>query len=201
MADAPWPGVSAEHLGDDHTGHEGNRRAADAAGRSVPEFWARRLPAFRQCERLHLPQDRSCPTGVPLGTHRVARYMRLRSHRQNLVVWGSSGGPAGGYGAPRPARTGRTRRIRRSIRTGALLAAIGLTRLAQSVRTRRGARHLVAGAVLAVVGIILPSGVIQICAMLVLLRGVAVALGVSERHRRPGGEPAGVDVAGFRTRP
>jgi hypothetical protein len=48
----------------------------------------------------------------------------------------------------------------------------------------------------------LPSGVVQISGMLVLLRAVAVALGVSEQHRRPGGEPAaGVDVAGFRTLP
>ena len=124
--------------------------------------------------------------------------MRLRSHRQNLVVWGSSGGPAGGSGAPRLARHVRTRRIR----TGALLAVIGVMRLAQSLRTRRGAGLLVAGAVLTVAGIILPSGVIQISGMLVLLRGVAVALGVSERHRRPGGEPAGgVDVAGFRIPP
>jgi len=59
----------------------------------------------------------------------------------------------------------------------------------------------VAGAVLTVAGIMLPNGVIQISGMLVLVRGVAVALGVSERHRRPGGEPAGVDVAGFRTPP
>jgi hypothetical protein len=51
-----------------------------------------------------------------------------------------------------------------------------------------------------VTGIMLPDGVIQISGMLILLRGVAVALGVSEPQRRPGGEPtAGVDVAGFRT--
>jgi hypothetical protein len=128
--------------------------------------------------------------------------MRLRSHRQNLVVWGSSGRPAGGYGAPRLARRARTRRIRRWVRTSALLTVIALMRLAQSVRTRRGARLLVAGAVLTVAGIVLPNGVIQISGMLVLLRGVAVALGVSERYCRPGGESAaGVDVAGFRTPP
>jgi hypothetical protein len=128
--------------------------------------------------------------------------MRLRSHRQNLVVWGSSGGPAGGYDAPRLARHVRTRRIRRRIRTGALLAVIGMMRLARFVRARRGARLLVAGAVLTVAGIMLPSAVIQISGVLVLLRGVAVALGVSEQHRRPGGESApGVDVAGFRTPP
>jgi membrane-bound ClpP family serine protease len=83
-----------------------------------------------------------------------------------------------------------------------LFAVIGLMCLARAVRARRGAGLLLAGAVLTVAGIIVPSGVIQISGMLVLLRGVAVALGVSERHRRPGGEPAGgVDVAGFRTPP
>jgi hypothetical protein len=128
--------------------------------------------------------------------------MRLRSHRRTLVVWRSSGGPAGGHGAPRLARHVRTRRIRRWIRTGVLLAVIGLMRLARSVRGRRGAGLLVAGAVLTAAGILLASGVIQICGMLVLLRGVAVALGVSERHRRPGDGPAaGVDIAGFRTPP
>jgi hypothetical protein len=132
----------------------------------------------------------------------AVRCMRLRSHRQNLVVWRSSRGPAGGYGAPRLARRVRTGRMRRSIRIGALLAIVGLMRLARTVRTRRGARLLVAGAALTVAGIILPSGVVQICGMLVLVRAVAVALGVSEPHRRPGGgSAAGVDVAGFRTPP
>ncbi|MGH3152246.1 MAG: hypothetical protein ACRDOB_16180 [Streptosporangiaceae bacterium] len=59
-----------------------------------------------------------------------------------------------------------------------------------------------AWAVLTVAGIMLPRGVLQISGMLVLLRGVAVALGVSERYCRPGGQlEAGVDVAGFRTPP
>lgn len=59
-----------------------------------------------------------------------------------------------------------------------------------------------AGAMVMVAGIVLSSGVTQIAGMLVLLRGVAVVLGVSEPHRRPGGESArSVDVAGFRTPP
>ncbi len=83
--------------------------------------------------------------------------MRLRPHRRNLVVWSPSAGPAGRYGAPRFTRLARTRRIRRWIRTGALLAVIGLMRLARAVRTRW--RPLLAGMVLTVVGVMLRSGV------------------------------------------
>jgi len=82
--------------------------------------------------------------------------MRLRPHRRNLVVWSPSAGPAGRYGAPRFTRLARTRRIRRWIRTGALLAVIGLMRLARAVRTRW--RPLLAGMVLTVVGVMLRSG-------------------------------------------
>jgi len=55
--------------------------------------------------------------------------MRLRARRRNLVVWGPSVGSADRYGAPRLTRT---RRIRRWIRTGALLMIIGLMRLAHA---------------------------------------------------------------------
>jgi hypothetical protein len=128
--------------------------------------------------------------------------MRLRSHRRNLVVWGSSAGLAGGQGAPMFTRHVRARRIRRWVRTGVLFAAIGVAGLVRTVRTRRGARFLVAGAVLTVAGVMVPSGVTYICGMLVLIRGVAVILGVSEPHRRVDGEPAGgPDIAGFRTPP
>jgi hypothetical protein len=83
-----------------------------------------------------------------------------------------------------------------------LFAAIGVMGLVRAVRTRRGARFLGAGAVLTVAGIVLPSGVTFICGMLVLVRGVAVILGVSELHRRVDGRPAGgPDIAGFRTPP
>lgn len=121
--------------------------------------------------------------------------MRLRSHRHDLVVWNSSAGPATRYGAPRFPRHARARRIRRRIGTGVPFAVFGLMRLARAVRARRGARLLLAGAVLTVAGSIIPSPVTVICGILVLLRGVAVALGVSEPHR------AAADLAGFRTPP
>ena len=60
--------------------------------------------------------------------------MTLRPHR-NLVVWSQPVGPADRYSALRLTRLTRTRRIRRCIRTGALLIVIGLMRLARTVRT------------------------------------------------------------------
>jgi hypothetical protein len=76
--------------------------------------------------------------------------MRLRAHRRNLVGWSPPVGQAGRYGAPRPAPT---RRIRRFIRFGALLTALGLIRLARGVRPRW--RPLLAGVVLTVAGFML----------------------------------------------
>jgi hypothetical protein len=61
--------------------------------------------------------------------------MSLRPRRRNLVVWSSCLNPADGYGAPFT-RLARTRRIRRCIRTAALLTVIGLMRPARTVRTR-----------------------------------------------------------------
>jgi membrane-bound ClpP family serine protease len=84
-------------------------------------------------------------------------------------------------------------RLRRRIRTGALLAVIGLIRLARAVRARPGLAFLLAGALLSVAGNVLPSGAVFITGMLIFLRGAAVMLGVSE-PRRPGG---GADFFGF----
>jgi hypothetical protein len=116
------------------------------------------------------------------------------------VVWSSSAGlPA----IPVRRRIRRSRRtvLRRRIRTGALIAIIGLVRLARLVRARRGLAFLLAGALLSVAGNVLPSGVVFIAGMLVCLRGAAVLLGVSEPHR-PGGQPTGrADFFGFGTPP
>jgi hypothetical protein len=95
--------------------------------------------------------------------------------------------------------------LRKRIRTGALIAVIGLVRLARVVRARRGLTFLLAGALLWVAGNVLPSGAVFIAGMLVFLRGAAVLLGVSEPRRpggqpeyRPGGQPAGrADLFGF----
>ena len=126
--------------------------------------------------------------------------MRPRWHRKNLVVWSSSAGAVGRPGVPVRRRI--RRGLRRRIRTGALVAVIGLIRLARIVRARPGLAFLLAGAVLAVAGNMLPSGVVLIAGMLVFLRGAAVLLGVSEPCRRPGARPArGADYFGFGTPP
>ena len=79
--------------------------------------------------------------------------MRQRSHRRNLVVWSQSAGSVGRYGAPPFTRR---RRIRRWIRTGALLTVVGLMPLARAVRARW--RPLLGGGVLTVVGVIWLDG-------------------------------------------
>ena len=122
--------------------------------------------------------------------------MRPRWHRKMPVVWSSSAGPPG-VPVPRRIRRSRSRVLRRRIRTGALIASIGLVRLARVVRARPGLAFLLAGVVLSVTGNMLPSGAVFIAGMLVLLRGAAVLLGVSE-PRRPGGRQAGrADFFGF----
>src|SRR5690348_15626594 len=83
--------------------------------------------------------------------------MRLRSHRRTLVAWSLSANPGDKYGDPRFMRPVRTRRIRRSLRTGALITVIGRLRRARSARHRW--RPLLAGTALPVVGVMLRNGV------------------------------------------
>jgi len=93
--------------------------------------------------------------------------MRLRPHRRTLVVWSTYGGPDR-YGLPWFTQVPR-RRIRRCIRTGALLTVIGLMRLARAVQADW---RLMAGGVLTAVGVMLrsgPVGVVMIPGLLLLV--------------------------------
>ena len=111
--------------------------------------------------------------------------MGLRARRRNLVMWDRSTGPAGRYGALGLRRPARTRGIRRGIRTGALLAVIGLVRLTRAVRSRW--RPLLAGTVLTVVGVILrsnPWGVVLLPGLLFLAAAVLLPVGPEAGGKR-----------------
>jgi len=96
--------------------------------------------------------------------------MRLRTHRGNLVVWRASRCPDEhdrGLWFTRPARSVR---IRRRMRTIALLATLGVMRLAGVAHPRW--RPLLAGVVLTTAGIVLrdgAAGIVMIPGMLFLL--------------------------------
>ena len=94
--------------------------------------------------------------------------MRLRPHRRTLVVWSSHAGPDR-YGLPWFTQVAPTRRIRRCLRTCALLTVIGLMWLARAVQADW---RLMAGGPLTVVGVMLrsdPVGVVMIPGLLLLV--------------------------------
>ena len=105
--------------------------------------------------------------------------MRLRPRSGNLVVWSSSGRPGGGFWAWRPARP---RRIRWWLRTGTLLALIGLVRLARAIRVHWEPVFVVAGGLLMVIGFVLPAAsVAYLLGMAVLL--IALLKGIKTKGR------------------
>jgi hypothetical protein len=107
--------------------------------------------------------------------------MGLWPHRRNLVVWSSSAVAAG---RSRGARPTRARRVRRWLRTGALLTVIGLVRLARTTRTRWEPVSLGIGAVLMVIGFMLPS-VAGTFLLGLLVMTVALLKGISQHGRGP----------------
>ena len=110
--------------------------------------------------------------------------MRQRSHRRNLVVWSQSAGSVGRYGTPPPTRR---RRIRRWIRTGALLTVVRLMPLARAVQARW--RPLLAGAVLTVAGVMWldgPGGMVLLPGLWLLLSAPLIPASPNADHmRRP----------------
>ena len=110
--------------------------------------------------------------------------MMLRPRRRNLVVWGQSAGLADRDGAP---RAGRTRLIRRRIRTGVLLTIVTLMPLVRAVQARW--RLLLTGAALTVAGVVLrgsPAGAVLLLPGLMLLMSAPLipATPKAERLRR-----------------
>jgi hypothetical protein len=106
--------------------------------------------------------------------------MRLRPRRGNLVIWSSSGVPDGGSWAWRPARP---RRIRWWLRTGTLLALIGVVRLARIARIRWEPVSLGAGVTLVVIGFALPAAWLAFLFGLLVL-AVTLLTGMATKGRR-----------------
>jgi hypothetical protein len=90
----------------------------------------------------------------------------LRSRQRTRVVWSS--GRAAGQGVQEVRRSARGARIRWWLRTGVLLAIIGLMRLGRTARTYPRPAISLAGTMITVAGISLPSGAVLISGFLVL---------------------------------
>jgi hypothetical protein len=89
--------------------------------------------------------------------------MRLRSQRRNLLLSDLTAP----VGESRAARLVHPRRIRRSLRTCALLSVIGIRRFARTARTRWQPLFLVIGVLVLVIGLLLRSSVAFVSGMLV----------------------------------
>jgi hypothetical protein len=95
--------------------------------------------------------------------------MRLRGHRRTPVIWSSCASPADRAGISWLTRPTRNGRVRRFIRTGALLTVLGLMRFAGGAWPR--GRLVLAGGLLTVVGIVLrsqPTGVVLLPGLLLI---------------------------------
>ena len=108
--------------------------------------------------------------------------MRLRPRRGNLVIWSSSGVPDSGSWAWRPARP---RRIRWLLRTGTLLALMGVMRLARIARIRWEPVSLGAGVTLVVIGFTVPAAWLAFLFGLLVL-AVTLLMGVATKGRAAG---------------
>ena len=111
--------------------------------------------------------------------------MRRRAHRRVRMAWSRSVGPAYRYGTPGLARLPRNRRLRRWVRTGALLTAIGLVRLARALRPRW--RPLAAGSVLTAAGLMLRDGawsMILLPGLLLLMSAPLIPASADADHKR-----------------
>jgi len=91
--------------------------------------------------------------------------MRLRSRRRTIVAWSSSSGRVARHGVHVVTRSTRAGRIRWWVRTGVLLAIIGVLRVA---RTYPRPALSLAGTAVTVAGITLPSRAVLVAGFLVL---------------------------------
>ena len=107
--------------------------------------------------------------------------MRRRGHRRNLPVWSSSD-RAGASWLTRPTRN---RRVRRFIRTGALLTVLGLMRFVGGAWPR--GRLVVAGGLLTVAGIVLrsqPAGLVLLPGLILIFFAPLIPAGPKADRKR-----------------
>jgi hypothetical protein len=94
--------------------------------------------------------------------------MRLRSRRRTIVASSSSPAHVARHGVHVVAPSTRARRIRWWVRTGVLLAIIGVLRVARTARAYPRPALSLAGTAVAVAGLTLPSRAVLIAGFLVL---------------------------------
>jgi hypothetical protein len=105
--------------------------------------------------------------------------MWRRPHRQNLMVWSSSGRPSDRYRA-QVFQVARPRRMRRWLRAGTVLAAMGLMRFAHVARVRWRPMLLLGGSAMMVAGIMLSNGLVIAPGIVVLLFALAKGTGAPD---------------------
>jgi hypothetical protein len=111
--------------------------------------------------------------------------MRLRSRRRTIVAWSSSSGYVARHGVHVVTRSTRAGRIRWWVRTGVLLAIIGVLRVARTARTYPRPALSLAGTAVTVAGLTLSSWAVLVAGFLVLFLAMFLPSDPSTRHRPP----------------
>jgi hypothetical protein len=111
--------------------------------------------------------------------------MRLRSRRRTIVAGSSSSGHAARHGVHVVTRSTRAGRIRWWVRTGVLLAIIGVLRVARTARTYPRPAISLAGMAVTVAGLTLSSWAVLVAGFLVLFLAMFLPSDPSTRHRPP----------------
>jgi hypothetical protein len=111
--------------------------------------------------------------------------MRLRSRRRTIVAGSSSSGHAARHGVHVVTRSTRAGRIRWWLRTGVLLAIIGVLRVARTARTYPRPAISLAGMAVTVAGLTLSSWAVLVAGFLVLFLAMFLPSDPSTRHRPP----------------
>ena len=94
--------------------------------------------------------------------------MRLRSRRRTTVAWSSSSGHAARHGVHVVTRSTRAGRIWWWVRTGVLLAIIGVLSVARTARTHPRPAISLAGTAVTLAGLTLSSRAVLVAGFLVL---------------------------------